>query len=961
MTKISIYNIDEKVLGNDKWIGSDAQNHYATKNFTPTKLAAYFNENQIIDVGSPIRYRYDILEIGDTRLPGTITFNPQVGTPYSFSDISTFLLSKYTLKGNDVTEYLNFLIGTKILFSKSSDINKFGYFKVINIEEYLPEPNFFQVTLEYVTGNGSIEEDRDYLISLIDVLSGDTVTPTLDQVTTAGDTTGNSIILTNPYTLDYTLTNTLTSLNSYFTFVSPTQTEYTADYAGYGIMLNNQFEGIVKDIQIYDSNISLNWNNGTLYSSILNETTPSWSSIGTYYGSAGNVSSSILKSGNGYSLLSLYKSPTKGGSIYVSNLNNVVDLEFPDKPAGTYTIATTEDTPDLSGYVPYIGATTDLDLGTHSITAESFIKNEGTSLQFLKADGSIDSNLYAIDSNVVHKTGNETINGLKTFNSKLTVVDEIISYTKITSSGNIVASGNVIASGNVTASGNISALGNITGASIIKNGGVSTQFLKADGSVDNNIYLTSADLPSTLELYATTAASDIPGYTVLVRNISDSRFNTTAVDVSTGVITTTEQLVGQLVSDANIISGNPGVFNITTIGNISRTSGTGQADFYFRVYKRDNLGIETFITESDKTLPVINGGYSEFSATALWNDGVFLDTDRVVLKYYADRLTSPVGSNPTYNFQFGGLNPVRSTAAIPVAVIPNIYLRDLADVENVDPLDNEVLYWNETASLWEHSSVIGLMPEATAVDDGYLSATDWNTFNDKANANTELNIRRTGYTVYNEFLSSLTNGSYAQTVILGGTVVSASGLVDSNHFGVVGHRSTSTVNSGVYSALNPSAAVHFSCTLVANLQTDLIFKTPPTIAPMGTIRFGIGSGSISFTEYASGFYFEITGDSLVGKTANVSVRSSTPSYTILDDTWYHLRIIATSITLITYYVYDMDGVLLFSATLDTNLPNTTIVMNNSVISTHGGTVATTLAYLDLISITFPSMVRGALN
>ena len=260
-------------------------------------------------------------------------------------------------------------------------------------------------------------------------------------------------------------------------------------------------------------------------------------------------------------------------------------------------------------------------------------------------------------------------------------------------------------------------------------------------------------------------------------------------------------------------------------------------------------------------------------------------------------------------------------------------LDELHNVSAVAPANNEVLAYNTSTSLWEPKLI----------------------------TNTELNIRRTGYTVYNEFLSSLTNGSYAQGTISAGTIVSASGDVNSNHFGVVGYRSSTTANSGYYSALNPSASVHFSCTLVANLQTDLIFKTAPTISPSTTIRFGIGSGSISATEYANGFYFEIIGNSLVGKTANVSVRSSTASYTVLDDTWYHLRIIATSTTLITYYVYDMDGTLLFSATLNTTLPTTTIVMNNSVIVTNSGTVATTLAYLDLISITFPSMVRGALN
>jgi len=182
MTKISRYEIDDKVTGSDKWIGSDSQTQYSTKNFTPTKLAVYFNENQIIDIGAPIRYKYDILELGDTRLPGTITFNPQVGTPYPISSITSFLLSKYTLKGNDVSEYLIFLVGSKILFNKADDVNIFGLFKVISVVENLLEPNFFDVTFEYITGNGSIVEDKDYLISLIDTVVGDIPTKTSDLI-----------------------------------------------------------------------------------------------------------------------------------------------------------------------------------------------------------------------------------------------------------------------------------------------------------------------------------------------------------------------------------------------------------------------------------------------------------------------------------------------------------------------------------------------------------------------------------------------------------------------------------------------------------------------------------------------------------------------------------------------------------------------------------------------------------
>ena len=79
------------------------------------------------------------------------------------------------------------------------------------------------------------------------------------------------------------------------------------------------------------------------------------------------------------------------------------------------------------------------------------------------------------------------------------------------------------------------------------------------------------------------------------------------------------------------------------------------------------------------------------------------------------------GSGGTYQFQFGGISPVRGSAAIPTAVLPNIYLKDLADVENVDPLDKEILYWNDVDSLWEHSLTEDLIPNASATQKGLVS------------------------------------------------------------------------------------------------------------------------------------------------------------------------------------------------------------------------------------------------
>lgn len=167
MTKISTYVVDEKVTALDKWIGSDADNQNRTKNFTPKKLARYFNDDQVINIGVPLQYRYYTLDPLEERPRGTLTFESERGATVNFSAINTFLLSKYTTKQNIVSEYLDFLIGKKVLLFKSSDINSFGLYNISDIAIYDEDPNFFVVTVNYETGNGFIQEDNDYMISLV--------------------------------------------------------------------------------------------------------------------------------------------------------------------------------------------------------------------------------------------------------------------------------------------------------------------------------------------------------------------------------------------------------------------------------------------------------------------------------------------------------------------------------------------------------------------------------------------------------------------------------------------------------------------------------------------------------------------------------------------------------------------------------------------------------------------------
>ncbi|MFH6956773.1 hypothetical protein ACHRV1_05150 [Flavobacterium aquidurense] len=84
-------------------------------------------------------------------------------------------------------------------------------------------------------------------------------------------------------------------------------------------------------------------------------------------------------------------------------------------------------------------------------TGNSFTKTGGLASQFLKADGSIDSNIYANDANLVHKTGDESKSGFLTLTTGLKLDSSFISWlgspAKPTGSGaaTITAIGNDIA------------------------------------------------------------------------------------------------------------------------------------------------------------------------------------------------------------------------------------------------------------------------------------------------------------------------------------------------------------------------------------------------------------------------------------------------------------------------------------------------------------------------------------
>jgi len=188
--------------------------------------------------------------------------------------------------------------------------------------------------------------------------------------------------------------------------------------------------------------------------------------------------------------------------------------------------------------------------------------------------------------------------------------------------------------------------------------------------VDASAYVKKTELPSNLTLYPTNVASDISSYFKMVTNVEDADYNDVAVDITTPSISGTGIEIARLATTAGVLLGNPGIINLTTLGNVRRVSGTSSATFNYEMYHRDSLGVETLIATSSMTANVDVNIYEQFSASAVLNNGDWSATDRIVIVYYGTKVGG--GSNSVFEFQFGGTNPVRTIVPVPASVLLDV-------------------------------------------------------------------------------------------------------------------------------------------------------------------------------------------------------------------------------------------------------------------------------------------------
>lgn len=880
MTRISIYSKDVNVTGNDRWIGSDAQNQNRTKNFTPDNVATYFNENQVIDLGVELRYFYDTLDPLQQRVFGSITFETEIGPQVNFSAISTFILSKYTMGHTDVSQFLDFLIGSNVILSRSNNINMFGYYKIDNIEPYLPDPNFFVVTLTFDAGNGYMKEDEDYFISLVQFEQAAPSTPTLQTVTDEGNVTTNSMIIEN-YNANYTNTLTSGSIN--------------VDY-------NDTFQHAYSEINVFE--------------------------ISANYTDPDNIFSFGKLSSDGYLELGI---DNKVGTLNVGDLTNSITLKFPNKPLGSYTIATTEDitVPTLQT-VTDEGNTTTNDVVVDSALYESVISNNyinvatkssltgvaltsngvisfgnGSAYSYLSSD--------ATNLNVNFKLPNKvsgtytlattadipasllvalpfTTDHLTATNNAYVIGDVVwylgnvyrcianndsilptapLYWTNLGAGNPLVAqpldwnstSGNnqilnkptiptgTVTSVDLTMPSAFTVTGNpvtTSGTLAVTGAGVVSQYVRGDGSLAN--FPTSTGGGASLSFYLNGSVSQGTFGGVAFKEMD----RTPILGAGTDFTIAANGYIQSFITDANVpnlLEIPAGNWNFETY--FSASSGGGSPSFYVELYKWNGVTLSLIASNSATPEGITNGTAIDLYITALAvPQTTLLATDRLAVRIYVNNS----GRTIKLHTEDNQLCEVITTFSTGITALNGLTAQVQSFATGTSGTDFAISSTTATHTF--------NLPTASAANRGALSSTDWNTFNNKFTlpALTSGSVLFSNGTTIAQDNANLFWDDTNKRLCLGtntsvaGSALSISSAAQSN-IQLIDTTNNASLNLGVG---------NFDATISSNGR---VFLQSSTTLSVGTTNVGIGIASATLAK------FHVVGNVLFSA-GNVSLNST---------------------------------------------------------------------------------------
>ena len=349
----------------DLFLGIRSSNN-TTVNYSARSVSNFLNHNAEISISSQLSFKFVVSE----NIPKSISFVGGGGNNTLFSNITELVISIIDLSSSNVTTFLNYLVDTDIILTQQNEPNNFGHYKIINYTQNA-NPDFYTLELEFIGGSGNILENTYYNISPLNLTQGG------GGSAIWGDITGNILdqddlttyleenyypLNSNPAgyitlaevpipTLQQILTNSNTATNIGIDFLNSTITGRTLNISSDGIIAFDENDFF---LQIQPSFVGIT--SGTFQVAI---------EPGQF--------SSYDSSSSAYGFLAPNRVSLSANSITETSLDaekvtvNGVEYLWPNTLASR--IATLLDIPSLSGYVPYTGATQNVDLGEFELKA----------------------------------------------------------------------------------------------------------------------------------------------------------------------------------------------------------------------------------------------------------------------------------------------------------------------------------------------------------------------------------------------------------------------------------------------------------------------------------------------------------------------------------------------------------------------------------------------------------------
>lgn len=231
------YPKDNRIQDADLFLGTKAST-LSTVNYTAQSVSDYLNNKGKISIGGQMVFQF----VTANPSNGTISLPLEGGDGDSFSSITNLIVSTTDFSTQNVVNFIDYIIGSEILLTEQNQISTFGNYKITQYEVTI-DPGFYNLTLEYIGGYGSINKDLFYDLTFFRTSSG-----------------GSSIVLTtNGNSGPSTLIGNILNIPEYAegsSYVLPIASETVLGGVKIGEGINIAIDGIISVSTNYQAPLS---------------------------------------------------------------------------------------------------------------------------------------------------------------------------------------------------------------------------------------------------------------------------------------------------------------------------------------------------------------------------------------------------------------------------------------------------------------------------------------------------------------------------------------------------------------------------------------------------------------------------------------------------------------------------------------------------------------------------------